>query len=184
MKVELVDDEVFAGGDGVAIGSVHAGFEVVEVDGGHGLVDVKIARGSIEAHTIPVEDAVGGVGVLLDFVDEEAGADGVESARGDEDGVARAGLDGVDLAFDGTILKGGFEGLARGAFFETNVEFCTGVAVGDIPHFGFGIAAELGGDFLWRVNLNGEVVAGVEDFDEEGEALAGEAFAEDLFAVI
>jgi len=61
---------------------------------------------------------------------------------------------------------------------------CCSVAVGDIPHFGFGISAEGGGDFFGRVDLDGEVIAGVEDFDEEGEAVAGESGAEDFFAVV
>ncbi len=80
LEVDLLDDEVLAGGEGVSLGLVHAGLEVVKVDGGHRFLDVEVACFAIESHAVPIKDAVGGVGVLLDFVDEEAGPDGVEAA--------------------------------------------------------------------------------------------------------
>jgi hypothetical protein len=144
---------------------------------------VEVAGFSIEAHAIPVEDTISGIGVLLNFVDEKSGANGVETSGGDEDGLANFWTDGVDLLLDRAIEEGLFEGFARGSFIESDVKFGLGVAVGDVPHFGLGIAAKIICDCLRRVDLDGEVVASVEDLDKEGKAVAGQAFAEDLFAV-
>ena len=79
-KGELFDPEEFTLGDDGSARSVHGGFEVTEVDALHRLLDMKLARLAIEPDTVPIEDPVGGVGVLLDFVDEESGTDGVEPA--------------------------------------------------------------------------------------------------------
>ena len=144
---------------------------------------MEIARGAVKAHAIPVEDTVGGIGVLLDLVDEESRSDGVKSPGGDEDRVAGLRAHGVDLLFDRSVDQGVFESRSCGTIFKTDVELGSGIAVGDIPHFGFGVASEIGGNFLRRVNLDGEIIAGVEDFDEKGEAVAGEIFSEDLLAV-
>ncbi len=68
--------------------------------------------------------------------------------------------------------------------FEADVELGAGVTSGDVPHFSFGVATELGGDFFWRVNLDREIIPGIEDFDEEGEALAAEVFSEDFLTMV
>lgn len=65
--------------------------------------------------------------------------------------------------FDGTVLQGGFKRFAGHSFFETDVEFRIGDGVGDIPHFGFGLAAEFTGYRGWRVDLNGEIIAAIEN---------------------
>lgn len=177
--------EVGAGGEGFAVGGVHGGLEVVEVDGGEGLGDVELAGFAVEAVAVPIEDAVGGVRVLLDFVDEEAGTDGVEAAGGDEDGVAGDGEKGVDVIGDGAVGDGVFEVGTGGAVFEADVEACAGIAIGDVPHFGFGLAVEGRGEVGGWVDLDGEVVAGVEDFDEDGKAgVLAVAIAEEFRAVV
>lgn len=72
--------EVGAGGEEIALWGVHGGLDVGEVDAGERFFDMELAGISVVVEAIPVKDAVGGVGVLLDFVDEKARADGVESA--------------------------------------------------------------------------------------------------------
>ena len=60
-----------AGRQGVAVRGVHGGLKIVKVDAGKRLADVELAGGAIESEAVPIEDAVGGVRVLLDFVDEK-----------------------------------------------------------------------------------------------------------------
>lgn len=81
-------------------------------------------------------------------------------------------------------MKGFFKGVAGGSFFEADVEGGTGIAVGDVPHFGFGLAAEFGREMSGGMDLDGEIVPGIEDFDEEGETFAGEVGAEDFVTVV
>jgi len=145
---------------------------------------VEVARGAVEAEAVPVEDTVGGVGILLDLVDEKAGSDGVEATGRNENGLVFFWLDGVNLVGDAAVLQRGCEVLFGHAVFEADVEFGPRVAVGDIPHFCLSVAAEFFGHFDRRMDLNREVITGIEDFDEEGEPLAGESGPEDLLAVV
>lgn len=184
-EVEAVGAEELAGGEGGAGGWGEGGFEIVEVDAGEGLGDVEFAWVAIEAGAVPIEDAVGGVRVLLDFVDQESRADGVEAAGGDEDGVAGGGGEGVDEVGDGAVVDGLFEIGAGDAGFEAGVEFRAGIAIGDEPHLRFGFAAEGWGEVGGRMDLDREVVAGVEDLDQDGKARGiGEVVAENLGAVV
>ena len=77
-------------GEGFAPGTVHFRLGIREVDAGKGLGDVEVAGLAGGIGAVPVEDAVGGVRVLLDFVDEEAGPDGVEAPGLDEYGLSFA----------------------------------------------------------------------------------------------
>jgi len=177
---ELFDFEEFTLGDDNAACSVHAGLEVVEVDAFHGLFDVEFAGVAVESDAVPIEDAVGGVGVLLDFVDEKSGTNGVEPPGRNEDGLAFLRLNGMDDVGHATIGEGGFEALTSDAFFEARVEFRAGIGIGDEPHLGFGVASEGWGEMGGWVDLDGEVVAGIEDLDEERKALGwGQALTED-----
>ena len=54
-------------------------------------------------------------------------------------------------------------------FSEADVKFRAGIAVGDEPHFGFRFAAEFRGEAGRRMDLDREVVAGVEHLDEDRE---------------
>ena len=141
---------------------------------------------AVEAGAVPVEDAVGGVAVLLDFDDEVAFADGVKASAGDEDAVAIVRGEDVKTFFNraaGEIFRERFAVCARG---ESGVDAAPWVAGEEIPDFGFGFAAELRGDGGGRMDLDGEAVAGVEEFAEQGKTRAGVGVtrAEDFEAVI
>ena len=49
--------------------------------------DVKLARFAVEADPAPIIDAIGGVGILLDFDQHDAGVDGVDPPRRNEEGI-------------------------------------------------------------------------------------------------
>ena len=101
------DFEVGAGDEeAVGVRGLEGGGDVGEVDGGEGLFDVEVARFAIEAESVPVEDAIGGVAVLLDLVNEEAGTDGVEASGGDEEAIAGARMEDVDEVGGGAIGEG------------------------------------------------------------------------------
>ena len=168
------DFEVGAGDEeAVGVRGLEGGGDVGEVDGGEGLFDVEVARFAIEAESVPVEDAIGGVAVLLDLVDEEASADGVEATGGDKEAIAGARIEDVDEVGGGAIGEGCEEGLAGDTGVEASVDFGSGFGMGDEPHFGFGFAVELGSEVLWGVDLKAEVLAGVEDLHEKGETRGG-----------
>ena len=48
----------------------------------------KGTQGTIGLRPVVIEDAVGDVGMLLDFAEKHAGTDGVRGSRGDEEGIS------------------------------------------------------------------------------------------------
>lgn len=148
-------------------------FVVGEVHALEGLFDVEVARVAVGVGAIPIVDAVGGVGVLLDFEQHDARAEGVDASRWDEENVAAFGGDAVEKVGDVALFECVGEFLARDAAFESEINFGIRRGVGDPPHFGFGFAAEFRRDGGGRVDLDGKFIAGVKPFDQNGEWLVG-----------
>ena len=63
-----------------------------EVDGLQALLDVQRPRPAVRPDAVPIEQPVGDVARLLDFGHQQAGAQGVDRAGGQEDAVARRGV--------------------------------------------------------------------------------------------
>ena len=122
--------------------------EIVEVNRGEGFPDVKFARLTGIVDAIPVVDPVSGVGVLLNLGNHKAGADGVESTGRNKQCVT--GMDGelVEAGLEGgaALFDGGFKLFAGDATMQTGNQCGDRRGIKDVPHFGFGFAAELRGD--------------------------------------
>ncbi len=177
--------KVGARGEDGSFTLIHRRLEIDEVDAGERLLDVEVAGFTIEAEAVPVEHTVGGIGILLDFMDEQARADGMESAGGNENGFAGLRFDRMDEVGGGSIGDGLLEIGAGDTFLQSDVKFRTWIAIGDEPHFGFRLAAEMGREFRRRVDLEGKVIPGIEDFDEDGETVVfGKIVAENFVALI
>ena len=52
----------------------------MEIYTGKRLTDMECTRQAIQANAVPIENPVGGIGILLDFMDEKSRADGVQAA--------------------------------------------------------------------------------------------------------
>ncbi len=98
---------------------------------------MEFARFAIESEAVPIEDAVGRVGVLLDFVNQESRADRMEAAGGDEDRITGRWAHRMHAIGDRAIRDRGFERLTGHAVFESDIKFSAFVAIGDEPHFCF-----------------------------------------------
>jgi len=171
-KQRITDEQAFACGAALdKWGIDQAGFEIVEGDAGQGLFDVEFTRFAIQADAIPIEYAIGGVRVLLDFENDEAAAKGVNAAAGEEHGVAGFDFDAVEAFSDGATGDFFFELLAGDATFEADEEFSAGLGVRDVPEFGFGFTFELDGTIWGWMDLQGKRVAGIEDFDQQRKAV-------------
>lgn len=146
---------------------------------------MEVAGFSVETETVPIKDTVGGVRVLLDFMDQETGADRMKTAGWDEDRFTGLRLDGVDEIGDGAFGDGFLEIFTGHAFLQADVEFRSGIASGDEPHFGFGFSVELGGEFRRRMDLDREVFTRIEDFDEDGKPfVVRQTGAEEFLAMV
>ncbi len=171
MELLMSGDKMIAAYDGSGRWLWKFGFDIREVDTGQRFGNMEIARIAVVVSPIPIEDSVGGIRVLLDFVYQKTRTDGMEPTRRNENGIAFLRNEGVDEIRHCTVVDRSFEILATGSLFQTDMKFGTGFRIGDEPHFGFGFSfhrlREVGG----RMNLDREVIAGVEDLDQEGKAV-------------
>lgn len=70
--------------------------QIVEIDAGEGLVHVQFAGLAFGISTVPIEESVGGVAVLLNLRDEASCADGVAASARDEKRVSSSYWDAVE----------------------------------------------------------------------------------------
>ena len=87
-KSKLFDLEIWTFCDHAVGHVIHSGLEILEIDGDHRFLDVQFAGHTIETGSVPIEDPVCGVAILLDLNDHIALTDGVEPSAGNEDAVA------------------------------------------------------------------------------------------------
>jgi len=140
---------------------------------------------AVEADTVPIEDAIGGVGVLLDFENHVAGTQGMNPAAGEKHDVARLDGEAVEAIGDSAIVDFGFEFFWSDAAFKADEQIRVGRCLGDIPHFGLGLAAHFRGFAGGRMDLQGELFLGVEDFYQERESFfVTVSWAEQFFGMI
>ena len=82
------------------------------------------------------------------------------------------------------VREGFFKRGAGDAFFQSDEDFGAGLGFEEIPQFGLGFAVQGCGQFFRGVDLEREVVAGVEDFDEDGKAFGSGGFAAEEIGAI
>lgn len=150
---------------------INLGLEIVEIDGDHGFLDMEFPRHPIEAGSVPVEDAVGGIAVLLNLDDHVALAYGMEPSAGDKDAVAAFDRNDVKGLFDAAFAKQGFELLPRDTRFQARVNVGARFCVSEVPHLRLWFAAERFNHVSGRMNLHGEPFASVQQLDQDRKAL-------------
>jgi hypothetical protein len=133
---------------------VHNGLKVLEIDGDHRFLDVQFAGRTIETGSVPIEDSVGGVAVLLDLDDHIALTDGVEPSARDEDAVAGFNGGDVEGLFDTALAKQRFELLPSDTTLEADVDVRARLRVGEVPHLRFGLASQSLAHMHGRMDLH------------------------------
>jgi len=135
------------------------------------LFNMQFARVAAGVEAVVIVDAIGEVGVFLDFAEDHAGANGVASTGGNEDGVSGGDRDGIKESFESFGLESGKEFFSCCAGFQAEQDVRAGIGGHDVPHFGFAAAAS--GFFVERgvsvvgMDLDGELVRGKEEFYEQ-----------------
>ena len=106
------------------------------MDGGYAFLDVQLPWLSLGVLAVPVEEAEGGVAGLLDFGQEDAAADGVDGAGGEEQAVAGARGKGGQAFGHGSFFEGGAKLLRADAGEKARVDLAVRFGVDDKPRFG------------------------------------------------
>ena len=130
-------------------------------------------------HAVVIVETIGDIGGLLDLVEHDARADGVDGACGDEKHVPPLHGHAVEDVGEAALLDGGLVGLSGGILLEAVVESRALLAVQDVPHLGLAVLPLMGeGILVGGVYLHRQVSLGVDELDEEREViilLAGRA---------
>ena len=121
-----------------------------------------------------VEDPVGDIGVLLDLRDHQPRADGVEGAGGDEEHVSRLHGHLPQHLRQGAVGDAAGELLQADLPVKAIVERSAGLGIQHHPHLRLAVLTlMLQGVGVGGVDLDGEVLFGVNELDEHGEVLEG-----------
>ena len=126
----------------------------------------------VGAPALVVVDPEGGVGVLLDLGDEDAGADGVDGAWQDEERIALLHRHPVQHLADGAVLRPAAELLRRDLPGKAEVDGGALVAVHDVPHLGLPRLALLPqGRLIGGMHLDGQILPGVDELHQQRKVL-------------
>ena len=125
---------------------------------------------AVHAGAVVVEDAVGDVTGLLDLGEEDATADGMDTAGGEVEDIA--GLDlmvGEDLG-DGAVFYTFLVFIGGYGLLESGIEVGAGVGLDDVPHLGLAhLAMDTLGHLVVGMDLDAEVATGIDELDEQGQ---------------
>ena len=150
---------------GVGILCAVVGFDV-EVEGLGCQGGMELAGLAVHAGAVVVEDAVGDVGGLLDFCEQDAATDGVDAASGEVEHVACLNLVvGEDLG-DAAVLYALLVLVGGDVLLEAGIEVGAWVSLDDVPHLGLAhLAVEALRQGIVGVDLYAEVFFCINEFD-------------------
>src|SRR5438874_1193440 len=120
---------------------------------------------AVRAGAAPVIQSIGRVAGLLDLGDEQAGAESVDRAGGNENAVAGLWLEGMEAIFEGAVVQRSSQRGFVAAFFQTGVDAAARLGIEDNP--GFGLAEvgrrEFGSRGVVGMDLHRKVALAVEE---------------------
>jgi hypothetical protein len=124
---------------------------------------------SVEAHSVPIVDAEGDVGCLLNLVEQTTLAQGVHRARFDEKDIPGPALEAVECGGQGMVGQGVFKCLA---IHPRTRALEQGPAIGE-NHPAFGLAtvvyAQNRRRGIVRMDLDAQVIGGVDQLHHQRE---------------
>ena len=77
--------------------------KIVKINAGQRLRDMQFARLAVEAHAIPIENAIRRVRILLNLKNHQAVADGVDAAARQKHRIARAHWHAIKTVGDAAV---------------------------------------------------------------------------------
>ena len=138
------------------------------------LLQVQFAAVAVLVHAIPVVEAVGDVGRLLDFVEHDARADGMDAARRNEAHVARMHRHAAQERLDcRALFARGAQGVKRCAGLDAVDELTAFRRVQNQPCLGLAEFAVLHACsvIVVRVYLHGQRFGGINQLQQQREGL-------------
>ena len=120
--------------------------------------------------TVPIENTISSVAVLLNFHEQVPSAYRVQPARRQEHRVACFHANFLNAGFDCSFIERTLELLSCYQFAKSKKKFCAGIGGGYVPEFCFGFATKSRCDLFRRMNLQGKLFPRIKQFDEKRES--------------
>ena len=175
--VDFHDADIEVGGvddlDGTVVGVDVFGavvFLYVEVEGLSGKFGVELAGLTVHAGAVVVEDAVGDIAGLLDLGEEDATTDGMDTAGGEVEHVARLDLVVGEYLGDGAVFYAFLVLIGGYGLLESGIEVGAWVGLDDVPHLRLAhLAMDTLGHLVVGMDLDAEVATGIDELDQQGQ---------------
>src|SRR5262245_17776025 len=132
---------------------------------------MQLARFSVQTDPVPVEHAIRGVRVLLNLEQHEAGANRMKTSARQKHRVSLLHSNTMHAVSNRAVPDAALEFFSRNIPAEADKQFSMSCGIGDVPHLGLWLATELSGDSKGRMNLQRKNVLGIENFNQQREAL-------------
>src|SRR5436190_15936338 len=129
------------------------------------------SRFAIQTGTIPVEDAIGRIRILLDLKNHEPTSNRMHPTARKEHGVSRADLNAMETVGDGAAFHFFLEFLSANPAPEADIKLRFRFSLGNIPHLRLGLSPELRRLGGRGMNLKRQLLASIEDLYEERKSL-------------
>jgi hypothetical protein len=148
-----------------------------ETHDGESFLNMKFAHATLSVGPIVVEDAIGEIGVLLNFAEDKTRSNRMRRACGYEDRFAFGHWHMLEAVFRRAIRDRLLELLARNFWFETRKHFGARTSAKGVPHFRFAESASgpfmLASVLIIWMNLHGEFIFGEDELCQDWEKSAG-----------
>lgn len=139
----------------------------VEVEGLSGEVCMELAGLAVHARAIVVEDAIGDIGGLLDFGQQDAATNSMDSACGKVEDIASLNLMVGEDFSDTAVLYPLLVFIGGDILFEAGIEVGAFIGPDNIPHLGFAhLAVEALRHVVVGMDLNAQVALGIDELHQ------------------
>ena len=140
----------------------------MEVEGLRCQVGMQLTRLAIHARTVVVEDTVGDIARLLDLRQEDAATDGMDTACGEVEDIARLDLVVGKNLSDAAVGNTTAIFLQGYLLFETGIEMRPFVGPDNIPHLGLAhLTVQTLRHIVVRMDLDAQVALRIDELHQE-----------------
>ena len=175
VEVPAIHDELFACHQTADPGTVGRlglhGIDrpTLEINDRQALLDVQRTRLAVGADAVPIVEAERGIAGLLHFGDQEARTQGVNGSGGNEEAIARLGLEMVQQFLARPLANGIGQLLPIDARPEPRVDRAAGIGGQNVPGLGLAQVGRIQpcGLFVVGMDLNRERLSGVKELHQE-----------------
>jgi hypothetical protein len=168
IKIPLADFEQAIADQQFAFRFDQSRLHVFEIDALNRLLNVQVPlRAGRWIGAVPIERAVSGIAVLLDFDQQIACAYPMNTASREKNGIARLNGDPVNVIDHGALEQSLLKPVVRDWFPKSNEQLGARIRGDHVPKLALWFASESAGNISRRMNLQRQLLLRIENFDKQ-----------------